>query len=177
MMKQMTPLELWSVGDQLRANRPSIRIDVRRTPWALLRLSILVAALLLVSTACMGDKTEVAREVDKGEQASPTALAEMPQDINVARITIKDGAFSVEEVIVQQAEPSILNVENQDGRAYRFEIDDIVAPTDVAANTTTRVAFTAPKADRYTGKLLAVDSDAVIAQITVDVSAPGAVAP
>lgn len=144
--------------------------------WTVFRLSIVTSVLLVFSVACMGNDTEVA-ETDQGVTASPTALAELPADIEVANITIKDGMFSVAEVIVQQGTPSILDVVNQDDRAYRLKIDDLVAPTDIAADATTRVSFTTPKVDRYQAELLASDSDDVLAQITLNVIGPGGTQP
>lgn len=160
--------------------RGSTRVKNRRGYWAIRRLILATGALLaamMIATACTDDDTEVATDPVRDPSASPTALAEVPASIEVAQVTIEDGSFDVDEIILQQGEPSILEVTNQDDRAYRLQIGDLLAPTDIPQGTTTRVEFTTPSSDQYEGELLASDGDDVVDDVLVTVMSGGATSP
>jgi len=137
-------------------------------------IALLLAASVL---ACGDDDTEVARDPVRPSDASPTALAEVPGSVEVAQVTIDEGAFGVEEVVVQRLEPTIIRVDNQDDQAYRLRIDELLAPAEIPPGTVTDVEFTTPSEGRYDGALLAAEDDEVLAAIVVTVIAPGATAP
>lgn len=145
------------------------------------RRAVAGTAILLMlafsGLACGEDETEIARDPVRPSDASPTALAEVSGSTEVAQVAIVDGTFSVEEVITQQLEPMILKVDNQDATPYRLRIDDLVAPTEIAANTVTEVEFTTPSTGRFDGDLLAVEGDDTLDDLVVTVIAPGATNP
>ncbi|HMM43409.1 MAG TPA: cupredoxin domain-containing protein [Thermomicrobiales bacterium] len=127
--------------------------------------------------ACGEDDTEVARDPVRPSDASPTALAEVSGSTEVAQVAIVDGAFSVEEVVAQQLEPTIIKIDNKDATPYRLRIDGLVTPTEIAPNAVTGVEFTTPSAGRFDGDLLAAEGDATLDELVITVIAPGATHP
>ena len=143
-----------------------------------LRMSVL-APLLLVLLAAGGDgDEEVATEREGVPTAPPTTLAALPDDIGEATVEIASGAFGVEELTLQENEPTLLHVVNNDDRAYRFRIvEDLVTATAIAPRATTDVGFTTPRANVYEGQLLPAAGEEVLDAVRVVVLGPGGVEP
>lgn len=133
----------------------------------------LVAVMILLLVSTCGDDSEVAEERDVVPAVTPSALAALPEGVEVASIVIQDGEFQTSEIILQEDEPSVLSVDNQDDRAYRLQIGDLVTPTEIRANAVTEVKFTTPIPEEYEAELLAEEEDDVIATIPVVVISPG----
>jgi hypothetical protein len=141
-------------------------------------MSFLVLPLTLLMLAGCGEEANVAEPRTAVPIASPTTLAELPNTIEAVEVTVSNGTFSVDQLTLQEDEPSILRVTNKDDTAYRIKIKpDLVTATAVPANKTTDIAFTTPKANTYEGDLLAADSDKVLDTVDVVVQSPGAVNP
>lgn len=134
-----------------------------------------VMVLLLLSGCIFGD-SETSEELVGSTNVTPSAIGALPEDIGEVTITIADGAFDVENVLLQEGQPTVLHVVNNDDRAYRLKIgESLVAAEPIAASTTTDIQFTTPNADIFDGELLAEETDEVIATIEVVVRAPGGV--
>ena len=143
--------------------------ELGRYRLAVMRRNVLAAltlSLVLMTSACIEDDTEVARDPVRIPDVNPTA-----------QVSITDGSFSVEEVVLQQLEPTIIEVTNHDDRAYRLEIADLVSPAEIAPNTLTQVEFTTPDDGLFTGALLAADNDEVLDTVFVAVQDEGATGP
>ncbi len=154
--------------------------ELGRYRLAVMRRNVLAAltlSLVLMTSACIEDDTEVARDPVRIPDVNPTAIAALPGGIEVAQVSITDGSFSVEEVVLQQLEPTIIEVTNHDDRAYRLEIADLVSPAEIAPNTLTQVEFTTPDDGLFTGALLAADNDEVLDTVFVAVQDEGATGP
>lgn len=142
--------------------------------WTVFQRAIVVAiALGPFLVAGCGEDDEVAREREAVPSVTPTALAGLPGGVEVAELTIVDGEFDVGELILQEDEPTVLNIVNHDDRTYRFRIGDVLTPTEIAADTTTRLEFTTPNPNHSTGQLLAANTDDVLDEINVLILAPG----
>ena len=137
----------------------------------------LLGVLMLAGSACIEDDTEVARDPVRVPTVTPTAIAALPGGIEVAQLAINDGSFVVEEVVLQQLEPTILEVINHDDRPYRLRIGDLLTVTEIPADTTRRIEFTTPSAMIYTGELVAAESDDVLDEVFVTVQDEGATEP
>ncbi len=98
---------------------------------------------------------------------TPGASDEIPEGIETATIEITDGAYGVDELLLQQDQPTVLDVVNNDDQAYTLEIADLVNDTEIPAGAT---------AETYEGRLLAEDGT-VLSEMRVIVQAPGAVEP
>jgi hypothetical protein len=145
--------------------------------WNRLRRVLMLVALATALAGC-GDKEEVATDREAIPNASPTALAALPDDIEEATVLVESGTFLVEELVLSRGEPTVLHVVNADDRAYRLTItEDLVRPTLIAASGTTNVGFTTPDADVYEGQLLAAERDNVLDTVRVVVQAVGGIAP
>lgn len=136
----------------------------------------LLGLLLAVALAGCGEEEEVAEPREAVPNVTPTALAALPEGVEEATLEIRDAAFGVDEVILQEAEPTVLHVVNYDDRTYLLRIvEDLVTATPIPAATTTNVAFTTPKAAEYEGQLLDAESEDVLDTVDVVVQAPGGV--
>ena len=134
-------------------------------------LGVLLGMTLLV--AC-GDDDDVATEREEIPAVTPGSNDEIPQGIEAATVSISDGAIGVDELMLQQGEPTELRIVNEDETAYTFEIQDLVASTSIPASTTTDVGFSTPSAGTFTGRLLDADGT-VLDEFRVVVQAPGGV--
>ncbi len=135
----------------------------------------LVLALL---AACVGEDEEVANQRQVALRVTPTAIAALPPGIEEATLHIRDGQFGVDQLLLQEDEPTVLHVVNTDERAYRLRIvEDLVTATPIAPSTTTPLGFTTPDAGRYEGQLLAAEGDEVLDTVAVIVQSPGALQP
>ncbi len=153
----------------------SIRSASRRGRW---RASFLLLPLTLFLLVGCGEEAKVAEPRTAVPNASPTTLAELPNAIEAVEVTVSNGTFGVDQLTFQEDQPSILRVTNKDNNAYRLQIKpNLVAATAVAANKTTDIQFTTPKANTYEGDLLAADSDKVLDTVDIVVQSPGAVSP
>ena len=142
-----------------------------------LRLVVLAPLLLGMLAGCGDEDEEVATDREGIPTVTPTAVAALPDAIEEATLTIAGGAFGVDELVLQEDEPTVLHVVNADDRAYRFRIvEDLVTATPIAADGTTAVKFTTPLANVYEGQLLAAEDD-VVDTIRVVVQAAGGVEP
>lgn len=172
------------VGLPLRVACPGARIERKaaitvhlphRTGNSLARI-LLVPLCLMLLVACGDEDDEVATDRLTVPEVTPGASDELPQGIETATIEITDGAFGVEELLLQEDEPTALDVVNNDDEDYTFQIADLVGDTLIPAGATVEVEFTTPTADTYTGRLLAEDGT-VLSEMRVIVQAPGAVEP
>lgn len=143
------------------------RIDPRRL-WAL-------PLVLLLIAGCGGE--EAARDPVFIPDVSPAAIVELPEGFEVATIDIAAGQFGVAEVVLQEAEPSVLHAVNADDQSYRFRIEDLVTTTAIAPEATTKIMLTTPNAAIYEGQLLDAAADDVLETLEVVVIGPGAVQP
>src|SRR5699024_7937290 len=87
----------------------------------------------------------------------------------------RDGAFTDDEVILQEDIPTTLTNVNHDNTAYQFRIEGLVSGQSLPASDDLKVSFTTPSPDTYTGQLLDADGDSVIAEISVTVHSAGGV--
>lgn len=137
---------------------------------------LLIPLCLVLLVACGDEDEEVATDRLVVPEVTPGASDELPQGIESATIEVSDGAFGVDELLLQQAEPTVLDVVNNDDEDYTFRIDDLVGDTLIPAGTTVEIEFTTPSAETYEGRLLAADGT-VLSEMRVIVQAPGAVEP
>lgn len=137
---------------------------------------LLVPLCLVLLVACGDDDVEVATETLNVPEVTPGASDELPEGIEVASIEITDGTFGVDELLLQQGQPTVLDIVNNDDEDYTFRIGDLVGDTLIPAGTTVEIEFTTPTAETYEGELLAADST-VLSEMRVIVQAPGAVEP
>lgn len=110
-------------------------------------LAILVVGLLL---AC-GDETENAREAEGKLPVTPGAINELPTDTQRLPVTIVNGAFDAERYAAQPGAIR-LNVTTVGG-PYTLSIGDLVPATELPANATTEVEFTAPEPGEHPMRL------------------------
>jgi hypothetical protein len=136
--------------------------------------AVLIGFAVAVLTAC-GDDDEVAEDIDRDQNTTPTALAGLPEGIAAVEVAIAGGAFAADDFVVQEGEPTVLRIANADPTAYRLRIGDLVAPTAIAASGGTEVELTTPNAGTYDIELLAAESDEVIATAQLIVQAPGGI--
>ncbi len=137
---------------------------------------MLVPLCLMLLVACGDEDEEVATDRLTAPEVTPGAIDELPQGIESASVEITDAEFGVDELLVQQGEPTVLDLINNDDEDYTFEIGDLVGDTPIPAGTTVEIEFTTPKAETYDGQLLAADGT-VLSEMRVIVQAPGAVEP
>lgn len=141
------------------------------------RTSILLCLPVLLLMGC-GEEEEVAENPVLIPDTSPTAIADLPEEIEEATIEIASGEFGVDNLVLQEGAPTVLFVVNADDQPYRFQIvEDLLTATAIAAGTTTEINFTTPNAATYEGQLLGADTDEVLDTLDVVVQAPGAVQP
>ncbi len=138
-------------------------------------IGILLAALVLLP-AC-GDESEVAEERDAVPDTTPVALDQLPEGVEVVDVVIQDGEFQTSEIILQEDEPTVLRISNQDDQRYALEIGDILTPTELAPGEVTDIEMTTPLPEEYVGELLTEDEEEVVDTIPVLVVAPGRTAP
>ncbi len=150
----------------------------RRGPWLnwMLLGTALLAAVILAVLASRDDEAEVATEREDVPETTPTALAALPGGVEETALTVQGGAFAVNELVLQEGEPTELDVVNGDGVPYRLRIGDLITPTPIDANGVTVVKFTTPIASTYEGQLLAAEGDEVLDTLRVVIRSPGGVA-
>lgn len=137
---------------------------------------LLIPLCLALLVACGDEECEVAKETLNVPEVTTGASDELPEGIEVATVEITDGAFSVDELLLQQAEPTVLDVVNNDDEDYTLRIGDLVGDTLIPAGASVEVEFTTPSAETYEGRLLSADGT-VLSEMRVIVQAPGAVEP
>jgi len=137
---------------------------------------MLVPLCLMLLVACGDEDEEVATDRLTVPEVAPGASDELPQGIESATVEITNAEFGVDELLLQQAEPTVLDVVNNDEEDYTLQIGDLVGDTLIPAGTTVEVEFTTPTAETYEGRLLAADGT-VLSEMRVIVQAPGAVEP
>jgi hypothetical protein len=135
-------------------------------------LVVLVASILILG-GC-GTTNDVATNLPPiVPDASPQDLADVPQGLEEASLTIEGGRFAQRELILQQNQPTVLHVANHDGRDYQLQITpNLVDPTAVAATTVTQIEFTDPDAGTYQAKLLQPDTGNILATLNVEIETP-----
>ncbi len=151
----------------------------RRRPllnWMLLG-GALLAALILAVVALRGEDAELATGREDVPETTPTALGALPEGVEEATLTVEGGAFAVDELVLQEGEPTELHVVNGDAVPYRLRIGDLLTPTPIDANVVTDIKFTTPNANTYEGQLLPAEGDEVLDTLRVVIRAPGGVAP
>ncbi len=137
------------------------------------RAPLCLGALLLLA-GC--GEAEVATERVTVPDAAPQAMDDLPDANEEARVAVEEGAFSVDELVLLEDEPTVLTVVNLDPKPYRFRIvETLVAATELPANTAVDVAFTTPNANTYEGQLLRPEGEEVVDAMVVTVQAPGGV--
>lgn len=136
-----------------------------------LSAGMLVVLLLAVIASC-SDDTEVAEELTGDANTTPEALANLPEGVEVAELTIQDGEFDEDSLSATAESPVDLRITNEDDQTYTFAVGDIITETEIPAGTTTGVAFNAPTIDEYEGQLLGPDGE-IIDTIFFEVSGPG----
>jgi hypothetical protein len=109
--------------------------------------------------------------------ASPTALDDLPDDIEEATVSIAGGAFGVDEIVLREDEPTVLRVDNRDDLGYFLGIGDLVPAAAIPARRVTEIQFTTPNAGVYEGRLVASDEATVLDTVRVIVQSAGATAP
>lgn len=135
--------------------------------------SVALAAVTILS-AC-ADESEVATEAEGIPTATLTAIDEVPADIGAVSLAVSGGAVGTDELVLQQGNPTILHVVNDDDQPYRLRIGDaLVNDVEIAAGDSTEIAFTTPKASTYDGKLLSMNGT-VLDEFRVIVQEPGGV--
>lgn len=149
-------------------------IIMTRNLAMLIRVAMTLA-LAGVLVACGDEEEDVATEDLNIPEISPESQDEVSQGVEEVSLTIVDGAFSEDELVLQQLEPSVVIVTNEDDTAYQFRIEDLVSSQEIPASSETNVEFTTPNAGTYTGELLSEDGETVLAEITVDVVGTGGV--
>ena len=142
----------------------------RRVALVLVAVAAL-ALILLVRGWNAGEDSAVGAAVVNPE-VTPSGDAVVPDGLETARLTVKDGKFGARELILQDNQPTILGLVNEDGTAYRFQIDGLIDPTAVAAGGETTIDFTDPDAGVYEGRLLPASGDTALATIRVVVQEP-----
>ena len=136
------------------------------------RRSLLPLAVLLLLAGC--GELEVATERVTVPDVAPQAMDDLPDANEEARVAVDGGAFSVDELVLLEDEPTVLRVVNLDPEPYRFRIvETLVTATELPANTATDVAFTTPNANTYEGQLLRPEAEEVVDTMVVTVQAPG----
>lgn len=140
---------------------------------------IVVLTVPLIAAGCGGfGDDEVAEPRTGGVDAVPAELNKLPEGIEEATIAIANGTFDLETLYLQEDEPTVLHVTNQDSKAYRLEITPaLVTPALVAASATTDVGFTTPLASTYEVHLLPESGNGILATARVIVQSPGGVQP
>ncbi len=151
----------------------------RRGAWLnwILLATALLAAVILAVLAYRDDNADVATEREDVPEITPTALAALPEGVEETSLTVEGGAFAVDELVLQEGEPTELHVVNSDAVPYRLRIGDLVTPTTIAADMVTEVKFTTPNANTFEGQLLAAEGDEVLDTLRVVIRSPGGVAP
>ena len=136
---------------------------------------IVLTMCIVVFGACRGDESKTVDEDVVPVQVSPGNLNEVPEGVEEVSISISGGAIELESVTLQQNEPTILHIDNQDQAAYSIQIvPNLVTPTTVGASSITDVSFTTPNANRYTLELRVADgTGAPLDTVDVLVQSPG----
>lgn len=145
--------------------------------WMLLATALLAAVLLAVFAARDDGDAGVATEREDVPEITPTAVAALPEGVGEASLVVMDGAFGVDELILQEDEPTELHVVNSDAVPYRLRIADLVTPSPIAASAVTDIKFTTPTANVYEAQLLATEGQAVLDTLRVVIRSAGGVAP
>lgn len=110
-------------------------------------------------------------------EVSPTAIAELPKDIEAAALTIEDGGFAAEDLYLLEDTPTVLHLTNRDEQGYRLLLTDLLAETEIPPATTLAIEFTTPNANVYEARLYPLDGEEAIDTVRVVVRAAGAVEP
>lgn len=139
--------------------------------WSWLRIMVLLMAIAPLA-ACGTDDEEVATDREEVPDLTPEAANELPEGVETLAIEIEGGAFSVEEIVLTQGEPTELVIANGDDEAYEFAIGDLVTPQEIPAGETVEIGFTTPDPDTYTGELLDSEGD-VVSELRVEVTGAG----
>lgn len=139
--------------------------------WSWLRIMVLLMAIAPLA-ACGTDDEEVATDREEVPDLTPEAANELPEGVETLAIEIEGGAFSVEEIVLTQGEPTELVIANGDDEAYEFTIGDLVTPQEIPAGQTVEIGFTTPDPDTYTGELLDSEGD-VVSELRVEVTGAG----
>ncbi len=144
------------------------------------RVIVLMTLPLLVLSGCGdegdGDEEAVATElpaIPPTLRPSPDADQVLEQGIEGERLTVANGSFDVETLILQVQQPVVLTISNQDADAYRFGISSLLNPVTVTAGGTTMVEFTTPTEGEFEGRLYAAEGDEIVSTIQIQVQEPG----
>jgi hypothetical protein len=140
--------------------------------------ALALAAILLAGCDFPPHRGKSAHEEQGPIQVTPNAVNKAPENLNEVTITVKDGKFVQDQIILQVQGASIVHIANQDSTAYRFQLlPDLVNPTPIGANGTTTVEFTTTSAGNFTGQLLPRQGTNVLSTINVRVQTAGGVNP
>lgn len=142
-----------------------------RAVMRFLSAGMLVVLLLGVVASC-SDDTEVAEELPGDANTTPEALEGLPEGVEVAELTIRDGEFVEDSLSATAERPVDLRITNEDDETYSFAAGDVITETEIPAGSTTGVEFNAPEVNEYEGQLLGPDGE-VLDTIFFEVSGPG----
>lgn len=144
------------------------------------RLLLLTAALvaLLALAACRDDKDVKSVNPDNSStQASPTALAALPEGNKEQTIKIQNAQIDTDLLKLIANSPTVLHVDNQDTVAYTLSIGDLVANTPIPPRQITDVSFTTTDTGEYTLELFGQGATSPVASVQVHVETAGNTAP
>jgi hypothetical protein len=140
--------------DGTRGGRRARAIATTRTIRFWLLLVAIIAATVLVGAYGLS----AAREPeDAATNLTPIApnvpeqdLADVPQGLEEASLTIDGGKFVDRGLSLQQNQPTVLRIINRDDQSYQLQIvPAFVDPTPIAASTTTQIEITDPDGATY----------------------------
>jgi hypothetical protein len=106
--------------------------------------------LALVCIACT-EREASTQAIPVAPTAIESPVPNVSTDVQLVDIVITDGRFG-NDIYATQVGPSRLEITTHGG-PFTFEIDPLVAPRELPANSTTTIGLTAPDPTRYTMRL------------------------
>jgi hypothetical protein len=152
----------------------NVPTSLSRRPIAFLIALVFVAVVVtLFAVDRWGSESEdPAAPAVVNPDVTPNGDAVVPDGLELGRLTVKGGAFDSDELVLQVDQPTVLQMDNEDGTAYRFQIVGLVDPTAVAPSGETTIDFTDPNAGTFEGRLLPQSGENTLDTITVVIQNP-----
>lgn len=124
--------------------------------------ALLVAGAIVLSAVGCTDR-EASSRANQVPPTSPTALADVPPEIERLEISIANGQFSSDVYALQPGVTTVI-VRTQGG-PYTVAIDRLLQPREVAANAETEIHLNATETGEYTMKLTGQADDTAVLNV------------
>jgi hypothetical protein len=149
-------------------------VSVRRHPVVPVVLTLILILGAILALGIRNENEDVATNLTPIAPNVPAQdLNQVPVGLEKAKLTLKGGKFAESGLLLQQNQPTVLNIDNSDNQAYQLQfVPNLVGPTAIAAATTTQIEFTDPDRGIYEAQLLDPDTGQVMAKLTVEIETP-----